>query len=357
MSGGDDEVELNDEVTRFLPEVSDEDIRGELIVYRDAQGAPVVELELYDGQAWLTQEQMATLYQTDRSVISKHLRNLYDEGEIVMEATCALYAQVRQEGSRQVERKVKYYSLEAVLAVGYRVRSAQGMQFRQWATQHLSEFLVKGFAMDDERLKNLGGGVYWHELLERIRDIRASEKVFYRQVLDLFATSPDYDPKSEVAREFFAAVQNIFHFAVHGQTAAELVLSRVDADAPFMGLTSFKGEHPTREEAKVAKNYLTQDELERLRLMVSAYFEAAELRARMHTPTFMADWMPHLKTLIAAMGGEVLEGHGTRSHKQMLNAVTRECERYRKRISDQQTPVERDYAAAIREISQKAEGK
>lgn len=357
MSGGDEEIEISDEATIFLPEVSDEDIRGELIVYRDAQGAPVVELGLYDGQAWLTQEQMAILYQTSRQNIAIHLKRLYDEGEIVTEATCKDYLQVRQEGSRQVERKVKYYSLEAVLAVGYRVRSPQGTQFRQWATQHLSEFLVKGFAMDDERLKNLGGGAYWRELLDRIRDIRASEKVFYRQVLDLFATSPDYDPKSPVAREFFATVQNMFHFAVHGQTAAELVMSRIDADAPYMGLTSFKGEQPTREEAEVAKNYLTQDELERLRLMVSAYFDAAELRARMHAPTFMVDWMPHLKTLIAAMGGEVLEGRGTRSHQQMTNVVKRECERYRQRIRDLQTPVERDYAATIKELSEKAEAK
>lgn len=357
MSAADEDFTVSDAATAFLPEYRDEDVRGELIVYRDVQGNPVVELGLYDGQAWLTQEQMATLYQTSRQNIAIHLKHLYDEGEIVTEATCKDYLQVRQEGPRQVERTLKYYSLEAVLAVGYRVRSPQGTQFRQWATQHLSEFLVKGFAMDDERLKNLGGGAYWRELLERIRDIRASEKVFYRQVLDLFATSPDYDPNSPVAREFFATEQNMFHFAVHGHTAAELEISRINADAPFMGMTSFKGEHPTREEAEVAKNYLTQDELERLRLMVSAYFEAAELRARMHTPTFMADWMPHLKTLIAAMGGEVLEGHGARSHKQMTNVVKRECERYRQRIRDIQTPVERDYAASIKELSEKAEGK
>lgn len=357
MSAADEDFTVSEAATAFLPEYRDEDVRGELIVYRDAQGNPVVELGLYDGQAWLTQEQMATLYQTSRQNIAIHLKHLYNEGEIVTEATCKDYLQVRQEGPRQVERTLKYYSLEAVLAVGYRVRSPQGTQFRQWATQHLSEFLIKGFAMDDERLKNLGGGVYWRELLDRIRDIRTSEKVFYRQVLDLFATSPDYDPKSPVAREFFATVQNMFHFAVHGQTAAELVISRINADAPYLGLTSFKGEQPTREEAEVAKNYLSQDELERLRLMVSAYFEAAELRARMHTPTFMADWMPHLKTLIAAVGGEVLEGHGNRSHKQMANVVRRECERYRQRIRDIQTPVERDYTAAIKELSEKAEGK
>lgn len=354
MLDADGTLGVPDEVAAYLPEPRDQEVRGEMVVYRDAQGVPVVELELYDGQAWLTQEQMATLYQVDRSVIAKHLKRVYDDGEIVAEATCAQYAQVRSEGNRQVERKVKYYSLEAILAVGYRVRSAQGTQFRQWATAHLSEYLVKGFTMDDERLKNLGGGSYWRELLDRIRDIRASEKVFYRQVLDLFATSQDYDPQTEVARDFFATVQNMFHYAVHGQTAAELIMSRVDADKPFAGVRSFKGEQPTVEEAQIAKNYLDDEELQRLRLIVSAYFDAAELRARMHTPTFMADWKQHLATLISAMGGQVLEGRGTRSQKQMKSKVRRELERYHVRQAEDPTSVEQAYAATVRELESKA---
>lgn len=197
----DEVVAISEEVAAFLPELSDEDVRGEVVLYRNEQGTLVVELVQRDGQVWLTQAQIAQLYQTSRSVISKHLKNLYDEGEIVMQATCALFAQVQNEGLRAIERKIKYYNLEAILAVGYRVRSSQGARFRQWATQHLAEYLVKGFTMDDERLKNLGGGVYWTELLNRIRDIRASEKVFYRQVLDLFATSLDYDPDSDAQVE------------------------------------------------------------------------------------------------------------------------------------------------------------
>lgn len=197
----DEVVAISEEVAAFLPELSDEDVRGEVVLYRNEQGTLVVELVQRDGQVWLTQAQIAELYQTSRSVISKHLKNLYDEGEIVMQATCALFAQVQNEGSRAIERKIQYCNLEAILAVGYRVRSSQGARFRQWATQHLAEYLVKGFTMDDERLKNLGGGVYWTELLNRIRDIRASEKVFYRQVLDLFATSLDYDPDSDAQVE------------------------------------------------------------------------------------------------------------------------------------------------------------
>ncbi len=267
-----------------------------------------------------------------------------------MQATCALFAQVQNEGSRAIERKIKYYNLEAILAVGYRVRSPQGARFRQWATQHLAEYLVKGFTMDDERLKNLGGGVYWTELLNRIRDIRASEKVFYRQVLDLFATSLDYEPDSEVARDFFARAQNMFHFAVHGHTAAEVVLERIDASKPHAGLTSFKGERPRVEDALIAKNYLNEDELGRLRLMVSAYFDAAELRAQLHQQTFMKDWMGHLETMISAMGGEILQGKGSRSHAQVEKKVRAEMKKYRERTKDELSRAERDSMAALASV-------
>lgn len=346
----DEVAALSEEVAAFLPEPSDEDVRGEVVLYRNEQGALVVELVQRDGQVWLTQAQIAELYQTSRANIAQHLKKIYDEGEIVMQATCKYYLQVQNEGSRAIERKIKYYNLEAILAVGYRVRSPQGVRFRQWATQHLSEYLLKGFTMDDERLTNLGGGVYWTELLNRIRDIRASEKVSYRQVLDLFATSPDYDQNSEVARDFFSRAQDMFDFAVHGHTAAEVVLERIDASKPYAGLTSFKGEQPCVEDAMIAKNYLNEDELGRLRLKVSAYFDAAELRARMHQPTFMKDWMGHLETMIAAMGGELLEGKGSHSHEQMKKRVREEMAKYRERTKDELSRAERDSMAALASV-------
>ena len=234
-----------------------------------------------------------------------------------------------------------------IISVGYRVRSLRGTQFRQWALGVLREYLIKGFAMDDERLKESGGGTYWRELLERIRDIRSSEKVIHRQVLDLYATSVDYDPRAAVSKQFFATVQNKLHFGAHGHTAAEVVYERSDATKPNMGLTNWKGERITKAEVEIAKNFLAEDELKRLNTLVSAYFDAAEFRAQMHQPTYMADWMDHLTTMIAAMGGKSLEGAGTVSHRQAVQKAHEEYEKYKTVMDAQPSGVERDYLKEI----------
>ena len=269
-----------------------------------------VDVTFYDESVWLTIDQMAALFERDKSTISRHIKNVYSDKELLPEATVAKFATVQIEGDREVERNLDYYNLDVIISVGYRVKSLRGTQFRQWATKRLNEYIRKGFTMDDERLKNLGGGGYWKELLERIRDIRASEKVFYRQALDIYATSIDYDPKAEISVEFFKKVQNKIHYAVHGQTAAEVIYNRADSEKEFMGLTSFKGNRPHLSDAVVAKNYLDEKELRSLGQIVSGYLDFAERQAEREEVMTMKDWAEHLDRILTMSGEQLLKGAG-----------------------------------------------
>src|SRR6218665_4086688 len=286
-----------------------------------------------------------------------HIANIYAEGELSQEATCREFRQVRAEGTRQVTRTLPFYNLDLIISLGYRVKSGIATQFRIWATERLREYLVKGFTMDDARLKNLGGGSYWKELLDRIRDIRSSEKVLYRQVLDLYATSIDYDPKAQASVAFFKTVQNKLHYAAHGQTAAEVIAQRADAGKPFMGLLSFIGKQPTKAEVGNAKNYLDANELKRLNTLVSAYFDAAEFRAMNHEPTHMNDWLAHLEQLIAAMGGKALKGAGKVSHQDALTHAESEYAKFRAQQVDQPSEVETVFLETVKKVQKKIEGK
>ncbi len=330
---------------------------GEIVFYQRDSGTLGIDVRMDGGSVWLTQAQMAELFQTTPQNITLHLKAIFAEGELTESATCKDYLQVRQEGARQVERNLRHYNLVAILAVGYRVRSRRGTQFRIWATERLHEYLEKGFTMDDARLKNLGGGSYWKELLDRIRDIRSSEKVLYRQVLDLYATSVDYAPKAEASTLFFKTVQNKLHYAAHGRTAAEVIAQQADAAKPFMGLLSFSGSVPTKAEVGNAKNYLDANELKRLNTLVSAYFDAAEFRAMNHEPTYMKDWLAHLEQLIVAMGGKPLQGAGKVSHQQALGKAEAEYVKFRAQVAEQPSEVETAFLETVKAVQKKITGK
>lgn len=334
-----------------------EEPSGEVVLYRRDDGAPAIEVQLTGDTVWLTQQQIAELFQTSQQNVSLHLLNIYEEGELDQEATHKDFLLVRHEGGREVRRSIAHYNLDAILSVGYRVKSKLATQFRIWATERLREYLVKGFTMDDQKLKNLGGGTYWRELLERIRDIRSSEKVLYRQVLDLYATSVDYDPTAPETAEFFKVVQNKLHFAAHKHTAAEVIAARADAAKPNMGLTSFAGERPRKSDVTVAKNYLEEDELKKLNTLVSAYFDAAEFRAQNHDPTYMKDWLAHLDRLIVAMDAATLAGAGSVSHRQAVTKVEAEYSKYRARIDALPDEVEETYLESIKSVQREIEGK
>ncbi|BFL90048.1 virulence RhuM family protein [Cutibacterium avidum] len=327
---------------------------GEILLYRRDDGSAAIELKLVDETLWLGQQQIAELFQTSRTNVVEHIRNIYAEGELSKETTCRNFRQVRLEGRRQVAREVPFYNLDLIIAVGYRVKSLLATQFRIWATERLREYLVKGFVMDDARLKELGGGTYWRELLERIRDIRSSEKVLYRQVLELYATSVDYDPTATDTAEFFAKVQNKLHFAAHGRTASEGILERADADQPNMGLTTFDGQRPTKREVTVAKNYLTEGELKRLNMLVSAYFDAAEFRAQRHEPTYMRDWLGHLDRMLTAMDAPVLDNAGTVSSAQAKAKALDEYAQYRAQVSDP-SGIQGKFLESIKQAQQAVE--
>lgn len=325
---------------------------GEIILYPSGNGEPTIEVRLDGDTVWLSQDQMAALFGKAKSTINEHIKNIFAEGELVAEQV------VRKFGISEFSTKpTNLYNLDVIISVGYRVKSQQGTQFRIWATERLREYLVKGFTMDDERLKNLGGGSYWKELLDRIRDIRSSEKVLYRQVLDLYATSVDYNPKSDEAVLFFKTVQNKLHYAAHGQTAAELIASRADAGKPFMGLLSFSGNQPTKAEAAIAKNYLNENELKRLNTLVSAYFDAAEFRALNHEPTYMKDWLAHLDRLIVAMEAKTLDGAGSVSHPQAIKKAESEYAKYRAQLAVEPSEVEKAYLENVKSVQRKIEGK
>lgn len=325
---------------------------NDIIIYNTEDGKAKINLQYADGTVWLSQLEIAELFQTTKQNVSKHVKAIFLDGELEERATVNYKLTVQKEGNRKISRQLAYYNLDMIMAIGYRVRSIRGIQFRNYASNVLKEYLIKGFAMDDERLKNLGGGNYFKELLERIRDIRSSEKVFYRQVLDLFATSIDYDAKNEEAKKFFATVQNKMHFAIHHHTASELIYTRVDSDKDFMGLSTFKGELPTLEEAKVAKNYLSAEELKSLNAVVSGYLDFAERQAQREVKMTMKDWREHVDRILSATGEDLLIGNGRVSRDMMVDKVNQE---YRKYSAKTLSQVERDYLAAIKNIESIAE--
>lgn len=321
---------------------------GEIIIYQSDDGLTKIQVDLHDGSVWLTANQMAQLFEKNETNIRRHINNVFSEGELVKENNTQF---LRVDG---VKQPVAFYNLDVIISVGYRVKSIRGTQFRIWATERLKEYMIKGFTMDDERLKQLGGGSYWKELLERIRDIRSSEKVLYRQVLDLYATSVDYDPKSAESIRFFKIVQNKLHYAAHGHTAAEVIYQRADADKPFMGLRTFKGEMPVLSDVKVAKNYLDENELKILNNLVSGYFDFAEVQAMRHNPMRMSDYIEHLDRVLSSTGEKLLEGAGTVSHNQAMAKAEQE---YRKYQAETLSPVEEAYLETIRETEKLAKKK
>ena len=330
----------------------DEMGKSNIIIYTTEDGLSKIETTFDGDTVWLSIDQMAELFQRDKSTISRHIKNIYSEEELVQEATVAYFATVQNEGNRQVERSICYYNLDVIISVGYRVKSKRGTQFRIWATGILKEYMRKGFALDDERLKDLGGGGYFKELLERIRDIRASEKVFYRQVLEIYATSIDYDPKAEISIQFFQKVQNKIHYAIHGQTAAEVIYTRADAEKEFMGLTTFAGNQPTLREVVIAKNYLNEKELRAMGQLVSGYLDFAERQAEREQTMTMKDWAKHLDRILTMSGEQLLSGNGSVTHKQAVEKATGEYKKYKERtLSD----VERDYLNSIKILGKKAD--
>ncbi len=330
----------------------DEMGKSNIIIYTTEDGLSKIETTFDGDTVWLSIDQMAELFQRDKSTISRHIKNIYSEEELVQEATVAYFATVQNEGNRQVERNICYYNLDVIISVGYRVKSKRGTQFRIWATGILKEYMRKGFALDDERLKDLGGGGYFKELLERIRDIRASEKVFYRQVLEIYATSIDYDPKAEISIQFFQKVQNKIHYAIHGQTAAEVIYTRADAEKEFMGLTTFAGNQPTLREAAIAKNYLNEKELRAMGQLVSGYLDFAERQAEREQAMTMKDWAKHLDRILTMSGEQLLSGNGSVTHKQAVEKATGEYKKYKERtLSD----VEQDYLNSIKILGKKSD--
>lgn len=328
--------------------MTEEQSHGEVIVYQTVDGQTHVDVRFENETVWLSQAQIATLYQRDRTVIGRHIRNIFFENELDEKSN------VQNLHFAHSDKPISFYSLDVIIAVGYRIKSPQGTQFRQWATSRLKEYMTKGFTMDDERLKKLGGGNYWKELLDRIRDIRSSEKVMYRQVLDLYATSIDYDPKSTETTRFFKIVQNKLHFAAHGHTAAEVIYQRADAEKPFMGLKSFPGSLPTQKDIGVAKNYLEADELKVLNNLVSGYFDFAELQAIRHKPMRMNDYIRQLDSILSSTSEKVLSSGGTISHEQALKKAQEEYRKYQKKTL---SPVEEAYLQAIKVIEDTAKRK
>ena len=331
-----------------------EEKNSSIIIYQSEDGNTRIEVKLENETVWLTQQQLCDLYQTSRTNIVEHIQHIYEDGELEESATCRKFRQVRQEGSRMVERELPYYNLDMIISLGYRVRSRVATHFRKWATERLKEYIIKGFAMDDERLKQLGGGNYWKELLDRIRDIRSSEKVMYRQVLDLYATAVDYDPKSDLSIEFFKIVQNKLHFAAHGHTAAEIIFERADAEKDFMGMSNFKGDWPTLREAKIAKNYLTPDELKILNNIVSGYFDFAEIQALRHNPMYMDDYVHQLDNILSSTGEQLLLDAGKVSHDEAMRKAETE---YRKWQVNTISPVEQAYLDNIKALGKKGKKK
>ena len=332
-------------------------MENEIIIYQTQDGQTKIDVRIENETVWLTQNQMAELFQTTKQNISLHIKNIFEEGELTEVSTVKDYLIVQNEGSRKVSRNVTHYNLDVIISVGYRVKSLRGTQFRIWATQVLKEYMKKGFALNDDLLKQAGGGGYWKELLERIRDIRSSEKVFYRQILDIYATSTDYNPNAEETKLFFKVVQNKMHFAAHGHTAAEIIYLRADSAKDNMGLTVFKGKHPKKDEVTVAKNYLDEKELNILNRITSAYLEFAELQAIRHIPMTMKDWIAKLDDFIKMTGSELLENSGKISKLEAENKALAEYAKYKETIKDELSEVEKHFLESVKQTQKQLEKK
>ena len=322
--------------------------KSNIIIYQSEDGQTHIEVRMDEDTVWLTQQQMGELFDKAKSTISEHIKHIFEEGEIQQDSVVRKIRTTAADGKTYA---VNHYNLDMIISLGYRIKSSIATQFRRWATERLKEYMIKGFTMDDERLKNLGGGNYWKELLDRIRDIRSSEKVMYRQVLDLYATSVDYDPKSAESVAFFKMVQNKLHYAAHGHTAAEVIFERADAEKPFMGLTAFSGDFPTAKDIAIAKNYLSADELKILNNLVSGYFDFAEIQAMRRRPMYMSDYVENLDRILASTGEALLTDGGTVSHTQAMEKAKAE---YRKYQAQNLSPVEEEYLQTIRSIEKAA---
>ena len=324
--------------------------QGEILLYQDENGSTQIEVRLENENVWLTQAQLVTLYQSSKANVSEHIKHIFEEGELEEMATVRKFRTVQKEGSREVTREVVHYNLDLIISLGYRIKSHIATKFRIWATQRLKEYIIKGFVIDDNRLKQNAGGNYWYELLNRIRDIRSSEKVLYRQVLDLYATSVDYDPRTPESITFFKIVQNKLHYAAHGHTAAEVIYERADSDKPFMGLTVFAGDHPSLKEVVIAKNYLTEEELKVLNNLVSGYFDFAEIQAMKRKPMYMADYIKQLDNILSATGEKVLQNAGRVSHQEAIEKATTEFKKYQVKTL---SAVEEDYLRTLKSLEKK----
>ena len=318
--------------------------RSEIIIYQTEDGSTKIDVKFEEETVWLTQAQLCELYQTSKSNISEHIKHIFEEGEL---EEVSVVRKFRTTGADGKNYNITHYNLDMIISLGYRVKSLIATQFRRWATERLKEYMIKGFTMDDDRLKNLGGGNYWKELLDRIRDIRSSEKVMYRQVLDLYATSVDYNPKSSESIAFFKMVQNKLHYAAHGHTAAEVIYERANAEQPFMGLKNFSGDFPTLKDIGIAKNYLNEEELKILNNIVSGYFDFAEIQAMRHHPMYMSDYVEHLDNVLKTTGEKLLQGAGKISHAQAIEKATAE---YRKYQVQNLSPVEEEYLESIKNL-------
>lgn len=330
---------------------------GQIILYQTQGGEAKIEVRLANETVWLTADQMAELFQRNKSTISRHIKNVFESGELEQNRTVAFFATVQNEGQRKVERNIAYYNLDMIISVGYRVNSHRGVQFRQWATQVLKEYMIKGFVLNDELLRNAGQGNYFDELLSRIRDIRSSEKVFYRKVLEIYALSIDYDPRTEATQRFFKTVQNKMHFSAHGHTAAEVIFQRADAEKDFMGLTTWRGAMPTKHEAEIAKNYLTEEEVDMLNRIVNLYLDFAELQAKSHVPMYMKDWIKKLDDFLTLSGKELLTHAGTVSAEFAKLKADTEYDRFRERTQYQLSPVEIHFLEAFEAEQKKLKSK
>lgn len=314
--------------------------KGQFLLYQTPDGVSKIEVKLQDDNVWLSLDQMAELFQRNKSTISRHIKNVLEEGELLADSTIANFATVQNEGKRHVERQITYYNLDMIISVGYRVHSYRGVQFRIWATKVLKDYIVKGFALNDDLLKRAGGGNYFDELLARIRDIRSSEKVFYRKVLEIYALSIDYDPRVEMTQKFFKTVQNKMHYSVHGHTAAEIIYERADAQKDFMGLTTWSGAMPTKPEAEIAKNYLTQAEIKSLNRIVSLYLDFAEMQAEEHRPMYMKDWINILDDFLRISRKDILTHAGKISAKLAKEKADTEYDKFKERTKNDLSPVE-----------------
>ena len=321
-------------------------VGGQFVLYQDDSGQTNVNVRFDGDDVWLSQQQMAVLFGTTRENVVLHIKNIYREAELQEERTCKKYLQVRMEGNRSVRRNIPNYNLDMIIAVGYRVKSQVATRFRQWATQRLHEYIQKGFALDDERLKG-NGNRYFRELLQRVRDIRSSERNLYQQVTDIYATSIDYDPRADITRLFFATVQNKMHYAAHRHTAAEVVYQRVDASKPMVGMTNFKGDYITQDDVKIAKNYLSEKELQVLNLLVSQFLDFAELQAIEQKTMTMRQWIDKLDSILSAGNRPLLDNAGSVSHKQAMEKATREFEIYRRK---EMLQYESDFDRALKEL-------